>query len=110
MFNEIIVIGRLANKPVMRETQNGIKLATIVLDIERPYRNNLGINDHDYITGVLWKGISQQVMDCCDIGSFLGVKGRLQSRTFESADNQSMTVMEVKVEHVEFFDKYFIKK
>ena len=36
MFNEIIVIGRLANKPVMRETQNGIKLATIVLDIERP--------------------------------------------------------------------------
>ena len=40
MFNEIIVIGRLANKPVMRETQNGIKLATIVLDIERPYSNS----------------------------------------------------------------------
>lgn len=75
MFNEIIVIDRLANKPAMKETQNGIELATIVLDVERPYRNNLGINDYDYITCVLWKGISLQVMDCCDIGSFFRYKG-----------------------------------
>ena len=99
MFNEIILIGKLAGRPVVKETQNGVKLSTIVVDVERPYRNNLGIKDHDYIRCVLWKGIAQEVADCCDIGSFIGLKGRLQSST----------VMEVKIEHVEFLDKYLIK-
>lgn len=108
MFNEIIVIGKLVNKPVVKETQSGVKLSMIVIDVERPYRNNLGIKDHDYINCVLWKGVCEQVKDCCDVGSFLGIKGRLQSRTFETAENQSTTAMEVKVEHVEFLDKYLI--
>ena len=110
MFNEIILIGKLANKPLLKETQNGVKLSTIILEIERPYRNNLGIKDKDYVNCVLWKGISEQVNDCCDIGSFLGIKGRLQSRTFETSDCQTMTSLEVKVEHVEFLDKYLVKK
>ncbi len=110
MFNEVILIGRLADKPKVKETQNGIKLSTIVIEIERPYRNNLGIKDKDYINCVLWKGISETVNDCCDIGSFLGIKGRLQSKTYETSERQTTTVFEVKVEHVEFLDKYLVKK
>ena len=52
--------------------------------------------------------MASQVTDCCE--SFLGVKGRLQSRTYENSDNQSVSSMEVKVEHVEILDKYFFKK
>lgn len=110
MFNEVIIIGKLVKEPMLRETQHGVKLATIVIQVERPYRNNLGIRDNDYINCVLWKGIASQVIDSCKMGSFLGIKGRLQSKTYENADNQTMTSMEVKVEHVEFLDKYFIKK
>ncbi|MEG0683770.1 MAG: single-stranded DNA-binding protein, partial [Coprobacillus sp.] len=73
-------------------------------------RNNIGIKESDYINCVLWKGISDTVNDCCDVGSILGVKGRLQSRTYETSDNLTMTSMEVKVEHVEFLDKYLMKK
>lgn len=57
MFNEVILIGKLAESPKFRETPTGVKLATIILDVERPYRNNLGIRDHDFISCVLWKGI-----------------------------------------------------
>lgn len=110
MFNEIVIIGRLAKRPSLKETSNGIKIATIVLDVERPYRNNLGIKDHDYISCICWKGLAQQIQDCCEIGSFLGVRGRLQSRTFETSEKSSLTTMEVKVEHLEFFDRYFVKK
>lgn len=108
MFNEIIVIGKLARIPVLRETPNGIKLATIVLEVERPYRNNLGIKEKDYINCVLWKGISSQVYECCTVGSFLGIKGRLQSKSYET-ENQTINSLEVKVEHVEFLDKYLNK-
>lgn len=109
MFNEIIVIGKLVNKPVLRETPNGIKLSTIVLEVERPYRNNIGVKEKDFINCVLWKGISTQVNDCCDVGSILGIKGRLQSKSYETSD-QTITSLEVKVEHVEFMDKYLMKK
>ena len=107
MFNEVIVIGKLVNEPTIKETHDGKKMSVIVLDVLRPYRNNLGIRDHDYISCVLWQGVANQVKDCCEIGSFLGIRGRLQSRSFESDEKHSTTFMEVKVEHVEFLDKYF---
>lgn len=110
MFNEIIVIGKLATKPVIKETPSGVRLSTIVIQVERPYRNNIGIKESDYINCVLWRGVSEQVSDCCDVGSFLGIKGRLQSRTYETSDNLTLTSMEVKVEHVEFLEKYLVKK
>lgn len=110
MFNEIILIGKLVKKPVLREAPNGIKLSTIIIEVERPYRNNLGIKDHDFINCVLWRGISEAVNDCCEAGSMLGIKGRLQSRTYETSENQTMSSLEVKVEHVEFLDQYLIKK
>ena len=110
MFNEVILIGQLADKPYMRETQQGIRMATMVLRIERPYRNNLGVRETDLINCVLWRGIAHQVVDNCDVGSFIGVKGRLQSKTYENSDHQSISLLEVKVEHVELLDKYFYKK
>jgi len=110
MFNEIILIGKLVNPPIVKETGNGIQLVTIVLDIERPYRNYLGVHEHDFIQCVLWKGLGQKVMDCCEVGNIIGVKGRLQSHTFETNDLHSLTIMEVKVEHIEFMDHYFVKK
>lgn len=99
MFNEVIMVGKLVEKPKMEKMDNGTKYSTIILDIERPFKNNQGGKDHDYIHCVLWQGISHSVNDCCDIGSFLGVKGRLQSQSINSP-------LEVKVEHIVFLDKY----
>lgn len=110
MFNEIILIGKIASEPQIKETQQGTKLATIVLQVERPYRNNLGIRDSDFINCVLWRGIANQVIDVCEVGDFIGIKGRLQSKTYENAENQTITSLEVKAEHVEFMNKYLVKK
>ncbi len=110
MFNEVILIGKLVNKPMLKETNQGVRLANMVIQIERPYKNNLGINETDYIQCILWRGIAAQVCETCHIGSIIGVKGRLQSRTHENSENQSISIMEVKVEHIEFLDKYFIEK
>lgn len=110
MFNEVILIGKLVNKPILKETSQGVRLANMVIQIERPYKNNLGIKETDYIQCVLWRGIAAQVCETCNIGSIIGVKGRLQSRSQENSENQSVSVMEVKVEHIEFLDKYLLEK
>ncbi len=108
MFNEVILIGKLANKPVIKSTTNGIKMATAIIEVERPYRNNLGIREIDHVHCVLWKSLAEMVNDCCDIGSFVGIKGRIQSRSYENESNQSISTMEVKVENVCFVEKYMI--
>jgi len=110
MFNEVIIIGKLANKPVLRATQNGVKMATAIIQVERPYRNNLGIRENDFINCILWKGMAQQVIDLCEIGSFLGIKGRIQSRSYENDENKTTTTFEVKVEHVSFLENYLGSK
>jgi single-strand DNA-binding protein len=108
MFNEVIIIGKLVNKPVLKSTHNGVKMATVVIQVERPYRNNLGIRENDFINCVLWRGIAETVIDCCDVGSYIGVRGRIQSKTYENDQNKSVSTLEIKVEHVEFVGKYMV--
>lgn len=106
MFNEVIIIGKLVNKPILRATQNGTMMATAVIQVERPYRNNLGIKEVDYINCLFWRGLASQVIDCCHEGSYIGIKGRIQSRSYEDDENKSMTSFEVKVEHVSLIENY----
>ncbi|MFV0396324.1 MAG: single-stranded DNA-binding protein [Coprobacillaceae bacterium] len=109
MFNEGVLLGRLVNEPILKETNGGTKLATAVLEIEKGFKNGVGVVESDYVSVVLWRGIAEALIDCSKKGSIIGVKGRLQSRTYETSDLQRITTMEVVAEKVNFFDKY-IKK
>lgn len=107
MFNEVVLVGRLANEPVLKETSNGTKLATAVLEIEKGFKNGVGVIESDFVSVVLWRGIAEALIDCTSLGSIVGVKGRLQTRTYETSDTQRITTMEVVAERVNFMDKYF---
>ncbi|MEE0967154.1 MAG: single-stranded DNA-binding protein [Bacilli bacterium] len=106
MFNEVIIIGKLASKPELKTTHNGVKMANAIIQVERPYRNNLGIKENDYINCLFWRALAAQVIDCCEVGSLIGVKGRIQSHSYEDDENRSITTFEVKVEHVSFIENY----
>lgn len=106
MFNEVVLVGKLVNEPVLKETGNGTKLATAVLEIEKGFKNGVGVIESDYVTVVLWRGIAEALIDCTHLGSIIGVKGRLQTRTYETSDTQRITTMEVVAERVSFMDKY----
>lgn len=110
MFNEVILIGKLVTKPMLKETQGEPELTNMVLKVQRPYNGHTGRKEFDYIQCVLWKGIAAQICDTCDIGSFIGVKGRLQSKSYMQSQSIENSIMEVKVEHVEFLDKHFNEK
>ena len=106
MFNEVIIIGKLESKPELKSTHNGVKMATATLQVERPYRNNLGIRENDYINCLFWRALAAQVCDCCEIGNLIGIKGRIQSHSYDDDENKSITILEVKVEQVSFIENY----
>ncbi len=106
MLNEVVLVGKLVKQPILKELSGGTKLSTAVLEIEKAFKNGVGVVESDYVTVVLWRGIAEALVDCSTVGSIIGVKGRLQTRTYETSERQRITTMEVVAEKLTFLDKH----
>lgn len=102
MLNQIVIVGRLTKNPELRETEGGKKVTNITLAIPRSYKNSSGEYETDFVDCVLWTGIAENTTEYCRRGDILGVKGRIQTRTYETEDNKKRYVTEVVAEKVTF--------
>lgn len=78
MLNQVVIVGRLVEKPIIEENENGKKVSEITLAVPRNYKNADGIYDTDFIKCTLWNDIAENTVEYCDKGNIVGVKGRLQ--------------------------------
>ena len=78
MLNQVVIVGRLVEKPIVEENENGRKVSEITLAVPRSFKNAEGIYDTDFIKCVLWNGIAENTAEYCNKGDVIGVKGRLQ--------------------------------
>ena len=74
MLNNIILVGRLTETPVLEEER-----AVITIAVPRPFKNEDGEYETDFIPVQLLKGIAQNTCEYCCKGDIIGVKGRIQS-------------------------------
>ncbi|MFA5603624.1 MAG: single-stranded DNA-binding protein [Bacilli bacterium] len=102
MLNQTVIVGRLVREPELRETENGTKVTNITLAVPRSYKNTDGEYETDFISCVLWKGIAENTVEYVKKGDLLGVKGRLQTRSFQVDDSSKKQVTEVIAEKVTF--------
>lgn len=102
MLNQIVIVGRLVRDPELRETQDGKKVANITVAVPRSYKNLKGEYETDYIDCVLWTGIAENTTEYCKKGDLLGIKGRVQTRTYETDDDKKRHVTEVVAEKITF--------
>lgn len=102
MLNQTVLVGRLVKDPELRETESGTKVTNITLAIPRSYKNADGEYETDFVNCVLWKGIAENTVQYVKKGDLLGVKGRLQTRTFTTTDDEKRYVTEVIAEKVTF--------
>lgn len=77
MMNNLVLIGRLVEKPVLEENENGKKTATIVLTVPRDFRNDNGEYDTDFIPISLIGQVAESTTEYCKQGDLIGIKGRL---------------------------------
>ena len=103
MLNQVMLVGRLVDIPVMKTTKGGVKVANATLQIEQGFKNGLGAYESDYVTVSLWRGIAEMIIETAMPGSLVAV----HSRTFECSDSKVITSIEVIAEHVSLLDKYF---
>lgn len=58
---------------------------------------------------VLWKGVAESTVNYCKKGDLVGVKGRLQSREYETEDERRK-IVELVAEKVTFLSSYRTKE
>ena len=78
MSNQVVIVGRLVEKPIVEENENEKKVCNITLAVPRSYKNAEGIYETDFIKCTLWNGIAENIVEYCNKGDLVGVKGRLE--------------------------------
>lgn len=105
MLNQVILVGRLVFDPELKTLEDGRKVTTITLAIQRPYKNSeSGEYDTDFIKCTLWTGIAENTVNYCKKGSVLGVKARLAQKTIEIDEGKTLTFPEVIAEKITFIN------
>ncbi len=101
-MNSVTLVGRLTAEPEVKECSDGVCRTSIVVAVSRDYKNSEGVYDADFIKCVLWNGIASATKDYCHKGDVVGIKGKLQSRSYETPENEKKYVTEVIVDKVTF--------
>jgi single-strand DNA-binding protein len=96
----VYLIGRLTEDPVVKQTETN-EMLPINLAVQRAYKNEDGIYETDYIRCVLWSAMATNTCEYCKKGDILGVKGRLQSNSYEKEDKK-VYVTDIIAEKVTF--------
>lgn len=105
MLNRAILIGRLTKDPELRYTPNGVAVASFTLAVDRPFTNQQGEREADFIPVVVWRKQAENCANYIGKGRLVAVEGRIQVRTYDAKDGQRRWVTEVVADNVRFLDK-----
>ena len=101
MNNLVYLIGRLVSDPELKKSESTKDYATITVAVQRPFKNSEGIYESDFIRCTLWNGLAQNTHEFCKKGDLVGIRGRLQVRSYEE-NEETKYITEVIVEKVSF--------
>lgn len=100
MLNQAVFVGRLVADPIIQQTDKG-NVSNITLAVPRPYKNEHGEYEADFIDFVLWKGVAENTAEFCKKGDMLGIKARIQS-DFKEQDGERKKVFSIVAEKISF--------
>ncbi|GAY78961.1 single-stranded DNA-binding protein [Sporolactobacillus inulinus] len=55
MINRVVLVGRLTKNPELRYTPNGVAVTSFTIAVNRPFSNQQGERDADFIPVVVWR-------------------------------------------------------
>ncbi len=104
LLNKIILIGRLTRDPELRYTGSGVPVANFSLAVDRPYKNQQGERDTDFIRIVTWRKLAEVCANNIGKGRLVAIEGSLQVRSYDDKEGIRRQISEVKADTVRFLD------
>lgn len=105
MLNSVVLIGRLTQDPELRYTAAGVALCHFTLAVDRRFTNQQGERGTDFIDIVCWRQEAERVAQYLTKGRTVAVQGRLQIRSYETAEGQRRKAAEIVADSVQFLDR-----
>ena len=104
MINNVVLVGRLTRDAELRYTQSNIAVATFTLAVNRPFKNEAGERDADFINCVIWRQSAENLANWAKKGALVGITGRIQTRNYENQQGQRVYVTEVVADNFQLLE------
>ena len=104
MLNRVVLVGRLVRDPELRYTGSGVAVANINIACNRPFKNQQGEQETDFINCVVWRKPAENLANYMKKGNQIGVDGRVQTRSYEGQDGKMVYVTEILAESIQFLE------
>jgi single-strand DNA-binding protein len=107
MRNKVQLIGYVGATPMIRETQNGKRLARLSLATNEEYKNAQGeqVRETTWHNVVAWDKLSAIVEQYVNKGSQIIVEGKIVNRTYADKDGVQRWATEIEARSILLLDK-----
>lgn len=95
MINNVVLVGRLTKDAELRYTPAGHAVATFTLAVNRPFKNDAGEREADFINCVIWRQSAENLANWAKKGTLIGIAGSIQTRSYDNQQGQRVYVTEV---------------
>ena len=102
MSNTVTLIGNLVDDPELRFTPSGVALAKIRMAVNRRWRGQDGEwqEDTSFFNGTVWREQAETVAESLQKGTRVIVTGRLEQRSWETAEGDRRSVVEIQIDEI----------
>ena len=101
MLNKLVLMGRLTADPELKTTPNGVSVTSFTLAVDRNYRQG-NERKTDFVNCVAWRGTAEFITRYFGKGQLMAIDAELQSRSYENAQGNKVTVWEAIVNNAYF--------
>jgi len=104
MINSVVLVGRLTKDPELKYTQGGVAVCRFTLAVNRPFTNQQGQREADFVNCVTWRKQAENTANFLRKGSLTGIEGRIQTSNFDGKDGNRVFMTEVVADSVQFLE------
>lgn len=101
MLNTVILMGRLTRDPELKQTPQGVSVATFSLAVDRNYSKGEE-KQTDFINITAWRSTADFVAKYFTKGQLVAIRGRLQTRQWQDQSGQKRYATDVVADEVFF--------
>jgi single-strand DNA-binding protein len=101
-MNKTFLVGHLTKDPELRYSGNNTAIATFSIAVNRPFPNQNGEREADFINIVVWRKQAENAKKYLTKGSLVGIDGRIQTRSYDNQEGKKVYVTEVVADNVHF--------
>lgn len=100
--NNVTLVGNLVDDPELRFTPSGVPMARLRIAVNRRWRDQNGDwqEDTSFFTGTVWRDQAEAVAESLEKGTRVILTGRLEQRSWETADGERRSVVEVAIDEI----------